>query len=211
MAKLGKLKRGEQPISFDMVTTRGGDNGQTSDFSGRRVFKNSAEMEVIGEIDELNCFVGLLLKAEVDENPDRYIDKYKRQTPVPDMLNVVQNTLQRAMGVLATHPKSKQYETLKFITDTDIEMVEEWEQLLLQHVHVPQRFVNPQTYADLSRVICRRAERRLISYIRELSELGKSAEYGRDFHDLYAIQQYLNRLGDFFFLVGREEDHLRKG
>jgi len=197
---------GEEEISFEAVTTRGGDHGKTSTFSGERVFKNSPEMEVIGELDELNCFVGLLYKAEIEEYRLLYHERFKETTPIPDMLNVVQCSMEKAMATIATDPKSTLYRTLNFITDSDIELVEGWERILLERVEVPQRFVKPRTYADVCRVICRRAERRLITYIRNQSESG-----GRViFHDLYAIQRYLNRLGDFFYLLGREEDELYK-
>src|SRR5689334_19757670 len=43
------------------IYTRTGDSGQTGLADGRRVPKNHARIEVIGEVDELNSVIGLLL------------------------------------------------------------------------------------------------------------------------------------------------------
>ena len=43
------------------IYTKTGDQGETSLLGGKRVFKNCVEMEAIGEVDELNSFLGILL------------------------------------------------------------------------------------------------------------------------------------------------------
>lgn len=43
------------------IYTRTGDNGDTGLADGRRVAKNHARIEAIGEVDTLNCHLGLLL------------------------------------------------------------------------------------------------------------------------------------------------------
>ncbi len=47
-------------IRIDRVVTRGGDAGQTSLGDGSRVSKDSARIEAMGCLDELNAVVGLL-------------------------------------------------------------------------------------------------------------------------------------------------------
>ncbi|MFT9215497.1 MAG: ATP:cob(I)alamin adenosyltransferase, partial [Acetobacter malorum] len=47
-------------IRIDRVVTRGGDAGQTSLGDGSRVAKDSARIEAMGCLDELNAVVGLL-------------------------------------------------------------------------------------------------------------------------------------------------------
>ena len=53
------------------IYTRTGDKGTTGLGSGDRVDKDSLRIEVIGQIDELNCVVGLVLvqpiRAEIHE------------------------------------------------------------------------------------------------------------------------------------------------
>ena len=53
-----------------VVTTRTGDDGSTGLADGSRVAKNSARIEALGAVDELNCYIGVLrsegLSAEYD-------------------------------------------------------------------------------------------------------------------------------------------------
>lgn len=54
--------RGERRrmVKLDVITTRGGDGGETSLGDGARVRKDSARMEAIGAVDEANAAVGML-------------------------------------------------------------------------------------------------------------------------------------------------------
>lgn len=45
------------------IYTRGGDQGETSLFGGKRVLKDHARIHAYGEIDELNCVLGWCLVA----------------------------------------------------------------------------------------------------------------------------------------------------
>jgi len=47
------------------IVTRGGDDGSTGLADGTRVSKNSARIATIGDIDELNSHLGLLLSEEL--------------------------------------------------------------------------------------------------------------------------------------------------
>ena len=47
------------------IYTRTGDGGTTGLGDGSRVAKTSARMHAIGEIDELNCNLGLLLTEQL--------------------------------------------------------------------------------------------------------------------------------------------------
>ncbi len=50
------------------IYTRTGDNGTTGLGDGSRVLKTSVRIEAMGEVDELNSFIGLLLAEELDED-----------------------------------------------------------------------------------------------------------------------------------------------
>ena len=47
-------------VKLDKIYTKGGDTGYTSIVGGKRVKKSSYIIEAIGNVDELNAFLGLL-------------------------------------------------------------------------------------------------------------------------------------------------------
>ena len=49
------------------ITTRGGDKGQTSLGDGSRVAKTDLRVAALGEIDELNSWIGVILSHEPGE------------------------------------------------------------------------------------------------------------------------------------------------
>ncbi|MDA3941573.1 MAG: ATP:cob(I)alamin adenosyltransferase [Spirochaetia bacterium] len=51
------MKRRE--ITFEMVTTKGGDMGETSLYNGERRRKDDLVMDVVGDLDELGAFLGM--------------------------------------------------------------------------------------------------------------------------------------------------------
>ena len=48
-------------VKLDKIYTRGGDTGYTSIVGRKRVKKSSHVIEAIGNVDELNAFLGLLV------------------------------------------------------------------------------------------------------------------------------------------------------
>src|SRR4029453_14225288 len=56
-------------VKLDVITTRGGDGGETSLGDGTRVRKAAARIEAVGAVDEANATVGLLrLHTEGEED-----------------------------------------------------------------------------------------------------------------------------------------------
>jgi len=47
-------------VKLDVITTRGGDGGETSLGDGTRLRKDALRIQAIGEVDELNSVIGLL-------------------------------------------------------------------------------------------------------------------------------------------------------
>ena len=47
------------------ITTRTGDAGETGLGDGTRVSKDSARVQALGDIDELNCVIGMVLAEDV--------------------------------------------------------------------------------------------------------------------------------------------------
>ena len=65
------------------ITTRTGDTGETGLGDGSRVAKDSLRIAVLGDIDELNCALGLVLAEDVPQAMrDGVEDKHgQRSTP----------------------------------------------------------------------------------------------------------------------------------
>ena len=79
-----------------------GDQGKTSLFGGNQVWKNNDRIKAYGEIDELNCLVGLI------------INKFKETSAEKKELQRIQICLMRISSFLA-NPKSKGNE--KYLID----------------------------------------------------------------------------------------------
>jgi len=171
------------------VTTRTGDGGRSSDYSGRQDWKDSAVFGVLGDIDELSSWLGLV-KAEV---PWR---RWRTRA-----VETAQRKLQTLGSQVATAPGSPEAERIGRIPADDVDEIEGWERRLLDHgVAIKPVFVLPgatrrSAETDVARTVCRRAERSLVGFIRT---------QGRP--DLQRGALYLNRLSDFLFLLARNRE-----
>jgi cob(I)alamin adenosyltransferase len=175
----------KEPITFTRVTTRGGDRGESSLYSGERVRKDDFIFEVLGDLDELNSSLGIV----------------RSYAQSPDILQIQKNIL--VIGaVAATSPESPNYEKIKKIESRDVTDLEKMEQKLLSKTSIKSSFICPgdtsiSAFIDVSRTLARRCERRIVTLIRERSRA-----------DLIAGQQYLNRLSDYLFILARyREEH----
>ena len=157
------------------IVTRTGDAGTTGLGDGTRVAKDSLRIDCIGEIDELNSLLGVLL-AET----------------LPDAIRVallrIQNDLFDLGGEICI-PNSV------VITDEQIlrleELVTQWNADLgpLKNFILPGG-TRSAALAHLARAVCRRVERRVV----HLSNNESVSESAR---------KYLNRLSDLLFILGR--------
>ncbi len=176
---------------FAMVTTRGGDRGETSLYNGERRRKDDLLFEALGDLDELSSFLGAARAAGAAEVPGR----------LPDgLVEGFQRNILRIGARIATPPDDPLSATLKPVTGADVEDLEGEEKRLLLRTRIEPVFVLPGGYAvsaavDVARAVCRRAERRLVSLIRD-----------RGRTELADAQRYLNRLSDFLFVLARNLD-----
>ncbi len=157
------------------ITTRTGDSGETGLGDGSRIAKSSPRIVAIGEVDELNSTLGLLLAEEI---PDRMRDALER----------VQHDLFDLGGEISIPGHA-------LVSAAHVERLEA--QLAELNAGLPalKEFILPggtraAAAAHLARTVCRRAERSLVA-------LGHR-EAVRD-----AARQYLNRLSDLLFVLGR--------
>ena len=157
------------------ITTRTGDKGETGLGDGSRVAKDSARIAALGDVDELNSSIGLLLAEPLPET-------------VRAALVAVQHDLFDLGGEIAvpgtTSLTARQIARLE---DT----LEGWNRDLppLKEFILPGG-ARPAALAHLARTVCRRAERSLVTLARTDS-VSESARI------------YLNRLSDLLFVLGR--------
>ena len=157
------------------IATRTGDGGTTGLGDNSRVSKNSLRVHAMGEVDELNSHIGVLLCEAMPES-------------VRSVLVEVQHQLFNLGGELSIPG----FELLK------PEAVMALDQALEQHnEHLPklQEFILPAgnraaSLAHVCRTVARRAERAVVA-------LGNE-EALKD-----APRQYLNRLSDLMFVLAR--------
>ncbi len=157
------------------IYTRTGDEGTTGLGDGSRVPKDSPRIEVMGDVDELNSLMGLLLVHPVRDS-------------IRHVLNEVQHKLFDLGGELC----------MPGFTAISAEDVAFLEQALDQHnAELPplKEFILPgggpaAAACHMARAVCRRAERRLITLDRQ-EPLSPH------------LRSYINRLSDLLFVFGR--------
>ena len=157
------------------IYTRTGDKGTTGLADGSRVEKDDLRMQCIGEVDELNSFVGVLLAQEIPED-------------VRQCLVDVQHALFDLGGELAIPGSTA-------VTDNYVSGLETALDGFNAELPPLKEFIlpsgGPATAAcHVARAVCRRAERRLLTLAREQTV----NDEGR---------RYLNRLSDLLFVLAR--------
>nr|VFJ93773.1 MAG: ATP:cob(I)alamin adenosyltransferase [Candidatus Kentron sp. H]VFJ94486.1 MAG: ATP:cob(I)alamin adenosyltransferase [Candidatus Kentron sp. H]VFK00984.1 MAG: ATP:cob(I)alamin adenosyltransferase [Candidatus Kentron sp. H] len=157
------------------IYTRTGDKGTTGLADGSRVEKDHQRMETIGEVDELNSFVGVLLARDI---PDK----------VRGTLTGVQHALFDLGGELAI-PGST------VIAPEYVTTLEQALDELNQELPPLEEFILPSggpaaAACHVARSVCRRTERRLVTLAREVAVNQES-------------RHYVNRLSDLLFVLAR--------
>ncbi|MDR7307498.1 cob(I)yrinic acid a,c-diamide adenosyltransferase [Rhodoferax saidenbachensis] len=157
------------------IATRTGDNGTTGLGDNTRVSKDSLRVHAMGDVDELNSHIGLLLCEPMPEG-------------VRSLLVEIQHQLFNLGGELSIPG----YELLKpeAVLALDVALAEHNE-------HLPrlQEFILPAgtraaSQAHVCRTVARRAERAVVAL--EAQETLKDTP-----------RQYLNRLSDLMFVLAR--------
>ena len=164
------------------IYSKTGDKGQTSMLGGKRISKSCLEMDAIGEVDELNALLGVL----VEEMEDDFKTEKKKLVIIQHKLFTIGSQLAALQTTLVKTPK---------ITKANVKSLESWIDKMESDLPKLKNFIIPGGSEEASisfyaRAICRRAERRII----ELSETYKISE---------PLKQYINRLSDLLFVLGR--------
>ena len=157
------------------ITTRTGDRGETGLGDGARVSKDSLRVRTLGDLDELNSALGVLL-AEA--------------TPAElgDALSQVQHDLFDLGGEVSIPGHA-------LVGDEHVARLEAAVEAWNGRLAPLKEFILPggtraAAAAHLARTVCRRAERSVV-------ELGQKEKVGDP------ARRYLNRLSDLLFVAAR--------
>lgn len=157
------------------IVTRTGDGGSTGLGDGSRVGKESGRIDAIGEIDELNSTLGVLLAEELP-------------TVLRDLFIGIQHDLFDLGGELSIPGYVA-------MTDAQVAGLEAAVEVLNADLAPLKEFIlpggtRPAALAHVSRTVCRRAERALV-HLAATENVSDSA------------RRYVNRLSDVLFVVAR--------
>jgi cob(I)alamin adenosyltransferase len=161
------------------IYTRTGDDGTTGLADGSRVAKDSARIAAIGEVDELNSALGLLLAEPLPQS-------------VSAALGSVQHDLFDLGGELSVPGHG-------IIGESHVARLERELDALNERLPPLEDFILPggsrgAAAAHLARAVCRRAERALVTLARDEAVPP-------------LLLHYLNRLSDLLFVAARALNH----
>lgn len=156
------------------IVTRTGDDGTTGLASGDRIAKDQPRITALGDVDELNSTIGLLLAESLPAE-------------VRDALAGVQHDLFDLGGELSLPGHT-------MVADTHLARIDALLERFNAGLPPLREFILPggsraAALAHVARTVCRRAERALVA-------LGRAGQ-----QPLPA--QYLNRLSDLLFVLAR--------
>jgi cob(I)alamin adenosyltransferase len=157
------------------IVTRTGDAGTTGLGDGSRVAKDSPRIVAIGEVDELNSMLGLLLSE-----------------PLPDAVGACLTSAQHDLFDLGGELSIPGHSA---VTDAHVVRLEEAIERFNADLGPLKEFILPggtraAAIAHVARTVCRRAERALV-------RMGPADPAGEP------ARRYVNRLSDLLFVVAR--------
>jgi cob(I)alamin adenosyltransferase len=157
------------------ITTRTGDRGETGLGDGARVSKDSLRVRTLGDLDELNSALGVLLAEATPAE-------------LADALSQVQHDLFDLGGEVSIPGHA-------LVGDEHVARLEATVEAWNGRLAPLKEFILPggtraAAAAHLARTVCRRAERSLVA-------LGEKEKVGEP------ARRYLNRLSDLLFIAGR--------
>ena len=157
------------------IITKTGDDGTTGLADGSRVDKDCARLDALGDLDELNSVLGILIAG-------------LGESPYTDQLMQIQHLLFDMGGELALPGH-------KLITEQHVQKLEQQVNDLNAPLPPLQEFILPggnqdAAHAHHARAVCRRAERKLL-------RLSRSEQVNS-----WSLKT-INRLSDLLFVMAR--------
>lgn len=164
------------------IVTRTGDDGSTGLASGTRIGKDQPRVGAMGDVDELNSIIGLLLTESMP-------------AAINDALSGIQHDLFDLGGELSLpgHP---------LVSEAHLARVDSLIETFNAELPPLREFILPggsraAALAHVARTVCRRAERTLVA----LGHVESAMEHSESRPSLPV--RYLNRLSDLLFVLAR--------
>ncbi len=173
------------------IYTKSGDAGTTSLIGGRRVSKAAGQVDIYGNIDELNSWLGLLAsyRKVLSEEDRRFIEG-------------IQRNLFKIGGFYSFDFESGKSFSYAFIEEKDVCALEEAIDRMDGRLPALNDFVLPgglraAAQTHVARTVCRRCERLMVGF-------GQIPAGERERERL--ALRYVNRLSDYLFVLARYEN-----
>lgn len=165
------------------VYTKKGDDGNTSLVGGQKVSKSHDQIDVYGEVDELNSHIGFLISL-----------MHEIELKV-DVMDEIQHALFDLGSNLACHWSDRSKYNLPTLNQNLIQKVEAEIDFMDERLPQLRNFILPRgskasSHAHICRTVSRRVERKLVKYAQIEQIPGLSLEL-------------MNRLSDYFFVLSR--------
>lgn len=165
-------------VKLDVITTRGGDSGETSLGDGSRVRKDALRVEAYGTVDEVNCVIGLI-RLHADVEADAMLGRIQN-----DLFDLGADLCVPGLG--GDRLRVTEAQCLRL----EVEMA-----AMNATIAPLNSFILPggspgAAFAHQARTVARRAERLVVA-------LAAAEPVNPD------AVRYLNRLSDFLFVLGR--------
>jgi ATP:cob(I)alamin adenosyltransferase len=162
------------------ITTKTGDDGYTNLLNGKRVHKFDLRVELLGNMDELSSYLGLV-KSEINDS------RFKEE------LEAIQKNISNIMAQIA-YGSSEKYKLSKEELNNMENLILDYESMYISD----NEFIIPgksriSALMDICRTLGRRVERNLLSVNR--------------FYPVDEVSRtYLNRMSDYFYAGARYID-----
>tara|TARA_B110001454_G_C12677373_1_gene416463 strand:+ start:731 stop:1342 length:612 start_codon:yes stop_codon:yes gene_type:complete len=185
---LSDNKYNNPEILINKVYTKSGDKGQTYLVGGKKIAKDDIRICSYGEIDELNAYIGGCRQLIVEKSDNSEFKK------LSNILYRIQNELFNLGNMLATLDEDIK-KGMPRIEDSHIKKMENEIDYFNENLPDLKSFVLPggsqlNIWFHISRTLCRRCERTVVSLSQKESVDG-------------IIVKYLNRLSDGLFVWSR--------
>lgn len=159
-----------------------GDGGMTGLLSSLRVSKDSDEVHAIGDLDELNSYLGLVKAISRSKKQKNRIETLQRGICVAASEISISSEDKQKHGLLFKKSLADAAQTMLF----DVE-----DKVCLGHEFYIPGDNEVSAHFDVARTIARRAERSVIAYFDKAKYVNEN------------ILMYLNCLSDILFVMAR--------
>jgi len=226
LTALVELKLTEIPAS--RIYSRTGDSGTTSLYNGNRRLKTNIIFDVLGTIDELNSWIGLLEQLSINDNvfeeplvniqmmlqdigsfiatPVFTVIDCKNKTEITSNEHVEKFNAVN-LNTFNEHPATA-VKRLELLIDRQEQIIGKLTKFIL-----PSGCKNAKNI-HICRTVVRRCERLLFKYFISLKGVifGKSDDeqlvYANGHENNEEIMKYMNRLSDYLFSLARFANHI---